>query len=74
MCWDSFIPVMSLVRTHARYGDKYSNVPVGRESINVILQNFGGVQYSQGVIPERDIQLCLAKSSTTTTFYKNLLV
>jgi len=71
--WDGYTPVLSLVRTQGPRGAKYSCAPLSKQSINIILQKFGGVRYVQNVIPGRDIQLCLARSSTETTFYKNLL-
>jgi len=71
--WDRFTPILSLVRTQCPRGAKFSCEPLSKRSINIILQKFGGIRYRQGVIPCRDIQLCLARSSTETTFYKNLL-
>jgi len=72
--WNGYTPILSLVRTECPRGAKFSCAPLSQQSINIILQRFGGVRYIQKVIPARDIQLCLARSSTETTFYKNLLV
>jgi len=74
MIWDGYTPVLSLLRTQSPRGAKFSCAPFSEQSIDIILQKFGGVEYIQKVIPERDIQLCLARSSTETTFYRNLLV
>jgi len=74
MIWEAYTPVLSLVRTQSPRGAKFSCAPFSKQSIDIILQTFGGVEYVQKVIPARDIQLCLARSSTETTFYKNLLV
>jgi len=74
MIWDGYTPVLSLLRTQSPRGAKFSCAPFSKQSIDIILQKFGGVEYVQKVIPSRDIQLCLARSSTETTFYKNLLV
>eukprot|EP00495_Collosphaeridae_sp_1-RS-2012_P007922 TRINITY_DN7736_c0_g1_i1.p1 TRINITY_DN7736_c0_g1~~TRINITY_DN7736_c0_g1_i1.p1 ORF type:complete len:111 (+),score=2.64 TRINITY_DN7736_c0_g1_i1:148-480(+) len=73
MIWDGYTPVLSLLRTQSPRGAKFSCAPFSKQSIDIILQKFGGVEYVQKVIPERDIQLCLARSSTETTFYRNLL-
>jgi len=72
--WDGYTPILSVVRTQGPRGAKFSCAPLSQQSINIILQRFGGVRYVQKVVPRRDIQLCLARSSTETTFYKNLLV
>jgi len=72
--WEGFSPVLSLLRTQSPRGAKFSCAPFSKQSIDIILQTFGRVEYVQKVIPARDIQLCLARSSTETTFYKNLLV
>jgi len=74
MCWESYTPIMSILRTHSRNGAKNPCVPLARDSIDTILQTFGGVQYAQEIIPERDIQLCIGSSSTETKFYKNILI
>jgi len=71
--WEGYTPVLSLLRTQCPRGAKFSCKPLSKRSINIILQRFGGVRYVQNVNPRRDIQLCLARSSTKTTFYKNLL-
>lgn len=72
--WHGYTPILSVVRTQSPLGAKFSCAPLSKQSINIILQRFGSVRYIQKVIPERHIQLCLARSSTETTFYKNLLV
>jgi len=74
MIWDGYTPVLSLLRTQSPRGAKFSCAPFSKQSIDIILQKFGGVEYVQKVKPERDIQLCLARSSTETTFYRNLLL
>jgi len=74
MIWEGYTPVLSLLRTQSPRGAKFSCAPLCKQSIDIILQKFGGVEHMQKVIPARDIQLCLARSSTETTFYKNLLV
>lgn len=74
MSWEGYTPVLSILRTQSPRGAKFSCAPFSQQSIDIILQKFGGVQYVQEVIPARDIQLCLARSSTETTFYKNLLM
>lgn len=71
--WDGYNPIFSLVRTKCGRGAK-NCAPLSEKSIKIILQKFGRVRYTQEVIPARDIQLCLARSSTKTSFYKNLLV
>jgi len=73
MSWDGYTPVLSVLRTQSPRGAKFSCAPFSQQSIDLILQKFGGVEYVQEVIPVRDVQLCLARSSTETTFYKNLL-
>lgn len=72
--WDGYTPVLSLLRTQSPRGAKFSCAPLSKQSIDIILQKFGVVQYVQNIIPARDIQLCLARSSTETTFYRNLLL
>jgi len=74
MIWEGYTPVLSLLRTQSPRGAKFSCAPISKQSIDIILETFGGVEYVQKVIPARDIQLCLARSSTERTFYKNLLV
>jgi len=74
MIWDGYTPVLSLLRTQSPRGAKFTCAPVSKQSIDMILNKFGGIKYVQNVIPARDIQLCLARSSTETTFYRNLLV
>jgi len=74
MSWEGYTPVLSVLRTQSPRGAKFSCSPFSQQSINLILQKFGGIKYVQEVIPARDIQLCLARSSTETTFYKNLLL
>jgi len=74
MIWEGYTPVLSLLRTQSPRGAKFSCAPLSKQSIDIILQTFGEAKYRQEVIPDRDIQLCLARSSTETTFYKNLLV
>jgi len=74
MSWEGYTPVLSVLRTQSPRGAKFSCSPFSQQSINLILQKFGGIEYVQDVIPKRDIQLCLARSSTETTFYKNLLM
>jgi len=74
MSWEGYTPVLSVLRTQSPRGAKFSCSPFSQQSINLILQKFGGIEYVQEVIPARDIQLCLARSSTETTFYKNLLL
>jgi len=74
MSWEGYTPVLSVLRTQSPRGAKFSCSPFSQQSINLILQKFGGIEYVQEVIPARDIQLCLARSSTETTFYKNLLM
>jgi hypothetical protein len=74
MIWDGYTPVLSLLRTQSPRGAKFTCDPVSKQSIDIILSRFGGIEYVQQVIPARDIQLCLARSSTETTFYRNLLV
>jgi len=71
--WESFLPIMSLLKIRAPFGSKHSYAPISNRSIRTIIKRFGGVQHMQEVIPSRDIQLCLAGSSTETTFYENLL-
>jgi len=73
MSWEGYTPVMSLLRTQSPRGAKFSCAPLSQQSIDIILQKFGGIEYVQEVMPVRDIQLCLARSSTETTFYKNLI-
>jgi len=71
--WDWYTPIFSLLRTQGPPGAKFSCKPISKRSINIILQKFADIRYCQNVIPCRNIQLCLARSSTETTFYKNLL-
>jgi len=71
--WDWYTPILSLLRTKGPPGAKFSCKPISERSINIILQKFGNIRYFQNVIPCKNIQLCLARSSTATSFYKNLL-
>lgn len=73
LIWEGYTPVLSLLRTQSPRGAKFSCAPLSKQSIDTILHKFGGVEYKQKVIPIRDIKLCLARSSTETRFYKNLL-
>lgn len=71
--WDGFTPIFSVLRTQTPRGAKFSCQPLSKKSIDTIIAKYGAVKYIQQVNPA-DIQLCLARSSTETTFYKNLLV
>lgn len=71
--WDMFTPVFSVLRTQTPRGAKFSCNPLSKKSIDVIIEKFGNVKYTQKV-QKKDIQLCLARTSTETTFYKNLLL
>jgi len=73
--WERYDPVFSVL--HSRSVRKSSNTkggpPLSKRSIEKILSMFANVTHVQDVYPQRDIQLCLGRSSTQTTFYKNLL-
>lgn len=69
--WEGFNPIFSVLRTQTHRGGR---PPLSRSSIDAFIQEFGNVQYTQRIEPSKDIQLCLARSSTETAFYKNLLV
>jgi len=73
--WERYVPVFSVLHTRSLRRSKYTQagVPLSRRSIKIILRRFVNVTHMQEVYPKRDIQLCLASSSTPTTFYKNLL-
>lgn len=71
--WDGFTPIFSVLRTQTPRGAKFSCNPLSKGSIDIIIEKFGNVKYTQKV-KRKDIQLCLARSSTATTFYKNLLL
>jgi len=73
--WERYVPVFSVLHTRSLRKSKYTRAgaPLSRRSIEIILSRFAKVTHRQEVYPKRDIQLCLAKSSTPTTFYKNLL-
>jgi len=73
--WERYKPVFSVLQTRKHRTDSIADesfIPLSPSSINHILQAFANVKHRQEVNPERDIQLCLARSSTKTTFYKNL--
>jgi len=73
--WERYDPVFSVL--HSRSVRKSSiskgGPPLSKRSIEIILAMFANVTHTQHVDPKRDIQLCLGRSSTQTTFYKNLL-
>jgi len=71
--WERYEPVFSVLHSGSPRRTNASCVPLSRDSINFILQFFANVTHTQEVNPVRDIQLCLARSSTETKFYKNLL-
>jgi len=71
--WDGFTPILSVLRTQTPRGAKFSCLPLSKKSIDTIIEKFGNVKYTQKV-EQKNIQLCLARSSSPTTFYRNLLV
>lgn len=70
--WERYEPVLSLLHTRSSRRKNDSGTPLSKDSINTILQMFENFTHAQDVNPEQHIQLCLAKSSTKNTFYKNL--
>merc|ERR1719150_805328 len=71
--WEGFDPIFSVLRTQSPRGGG-SRPPLSRSSIDAFIAEFGNCTYTQLIDPQKDIQLCLARSSTETAFYKNLLV
>lgn len=73
--WERYEPVFSVLHSRSLRKSNYTQAgaPLSRRSIEIILRRFAEMMHRQEVYPHRDIQLCLARSSTPTTFYKNLL-
>jgi len=72
--WERYDPVFSVLHSRSmRRSSQSGRPPLSKRSIEIIINMFAGVMHMQEVYPRRDIQLCLGRSSTQTTFYKNLL-
>jgi hypothetical protein len=72
--WERYDPVFSVLHSRSiRRSSQSGRPPLSKRSIEIIIRMFAGVMHMQEVYPQQDIQLCLGRSSTQSTFYKNLL-